>query len=224
MTGNNLFQRWQARVEKGLVRQVEKTTPFGLSERYQDALAQSRSLLKKNTPVARLFNSLGDLSLRIGFAILSLVLLRRAEQIDPKDPLPKINMSRAQLSLANRFLLRAPKSGGAAYNLQDGKKRLDSLLVRKTLPESKAVEATLLARRIDDRLAMWQDIRRGELDPASVKKILLKEDKNLRETRAAQIPSINELKKLAPKRTGFYYREYREQQRKEKEAHRGRRH
>ncbi|HUU27825.1 MAG TPA: hypothetical protein VM123_08435 [archaeon] len=217
MSNGNVFQRWQSRVEKGLLRLIEMPLPPEKSGRYRETLERSRNLLKLKAPMSRLFNSLGELSLRLGFQILSIVLLRRAENIDPKDPLPKINLSRAQLSLANRFFLRAPKSGAVSYNLQNGNKRLDQLIQRRTLPESKLVEVTLLRRRIEDRLEMWKDVRRGELEPGEIKEILLKEDEQLRQVQIRKIPSVAELEKLEPRRVGFYYREYREEQLKRKE-------
>ncbi|HLA40926.1 MAG TPA: hypothetical protein VJ417_13075 [Candidatus Glassbacteria bacterium] len=221
MVDRNVFLRWQDRLEKGLARLLEKGVSARQSGRYREALEHSRSLSKINAPLARLFNGLGEVSLRLGFALLALVLLRRAERIDKKDPLLKINLSRAQLSLANRFLLRAPGSGAAAFNLGDGRKRLDQLLANSTLPESRRVEATLLLRRIEDRLEMWNDYRLGELERSGIKEILLDEDKEFRQLKTTRIASVEEIEKLAPRRTGFYYRDYREQQRK-KGGRRGR--
>lgn len=220
MTDRNVFLRWQDRVEKGLARLVEKGGAAWQGSRYKEALENSRSLSKINAPLARLFNGLGEVGLRLGFSLLAIVLLRRAENIDPKDPLLKINMSRAQLSLANRFLLRAPSSGGAGFNLTDGRRRLERLIARDTLPESRRVEATLLMRRIEDRLAMWNDYKFGELDRTRIKEILVEEDREFRQVKTSRIHSVDELEKIAPRRTGFYYREYREKQRQELERRR----
>ena len=217
MVGKAVIERWQSRIEKGLVKLVERSILPEQSKLYKEALESSRSLLRLNAPVSRLFNRLGELSLRLGFQILSIVLLRRAEKLDEKDPLPKINLSRARLSLANRFLLRSPTSGAVVYNLQEGKRMCDQLLQRKRLPESKLVELSLLRRRIEDRLEMWKDVRRGEIQPDSIREILLKEDENLRKLRARKIPSLEELEKMGLPRVGFYYREYREELRKQKE-------
>lgn len=215
MTDRSLFQRWQERIERGLARLLASDKDPSRAARYSEALEHSKSLGKLNAPLARLFNGLGEMSLRLGYSLLALVLLRRAEKIDPKDPLLKMNMSRAQLSLATRFLLRAPVSGAAGYNLTDGKRRLDALISRDKLPESRKAEAVLLQRRIEDRLEMWRDVREGRLETAQIKALLAGEDREVRELRKRKIPSVEELEKHAPKRTGFYYREYREQQKKE---------
>ncbi|MBW7997729.1 MAG: hypothetical protein FVQ81_14375 [Candidatus Glassbacteria bacterium] len=214
------FLRWQDRIERGLARLIAADNSRAGAGRYAEALEHSRSLGKLNAPASRLFNGLGELSLRVGFALLAIVLLRRAEKIDPNDPLLKINMSRAQLSMANRFLLRAPLSGAGAYNLADSRKRLRSLMSQNSLPDSRKAETLLLLRRIEDRLEMWNDLRRGELEQSRVKELLAAEDREIRSIRSRKIPNVEELKKHEPQRTGFYYREYREQQRKQKERRR----
>ena len=178
---------------------------------------KSRALAGLDVPLARLYNSLGDLSLRAGFQVLSILLFRRARQADSRDLLPVINLSRARLSLANRFLLRAPASGAAAYNLGDGKKELDNLISRGRLPETKLVEATLLRRRIEDRLELWNDLQNGEIEPSRVREILAAEDRELRPLLDGKLPGLADLDKMAPARTGFYYREYREEQRRKRE-------
>lgn len=221
MSGHDkIFQRWHERIERALARLVASDGNPARAGRYSEALEHSRSLGKLNAPAARLFNGLGELSMRAGFGLLAMVLLRRAERIDPGDPLLKMNMSRAQLSLANRFLLRAPSSGGAAYNLGDSRKRLTALTESNTLPDSRKAEAVLLLRRIEDRLEMWLDLKKGNLDPSRIKELLAGEDREFRSLRSAKIPSVEELEKLEPKRTGFYYREYREQQRKQRDRRR----
>jgi len=217
VTENNVFKRWRERLERGLMRLVEKPIQPGQPERYKDALERSRSLSRLKVPLSRLFNALGELTLKLGFQIFSIVLLRRAENIDSKDPLPKINLSRAQLSLANRFFLRAPMSGAVCYNLVQGKKRLDLLINRSALPENKLVELTMLSSRIEDRLEMWRDIRKGELEQAKIKEILIEEDNEWRRLQAKKIPTMAELDLIEPRKVGFYYREYREEERKRRE-------
>ncbi len=213
MADDKIFIRWQNRIERGLARLISSDRSTAGAGRYAEALEHSRSLGKLNAPASRLFNALAELSLRTGFSLLALVLLRRACRIDHRDPLLKLNMSRAQLSLATRFLLRSPLSGGAAYNLGDGRKRLQELIATDKLPDARKTEATLLLRRIEDRQEMWLDIRSGKLDPMRVRKLVAEEDRQVRELRSKKIPTLEELEKYEPKRTGFYYREYREQQR-----------
>jgi hypothetical protein len=212
MADDKLFIRWQNRIERGLARLIASDRSPAGAGRYAEALEHSRSLSKLNAPSSRLLNALAELSLRTGFSLLAIVLLRRAVRIAPADPLPKFNMGRAQLSLATRFLLRVPTSGGAAYNLVDGKKGLQELISSGILPENRRAEATLLLRRIEDRLEMWLDIRSGELDTSRVRELVAAEDREVRQLRSKKIPSVEELEKYEPKRTGFYYREYREQQ------------
>jgi hypothetical protein len=213
------FVRWRERIERGLTRLAGGAKVAGAG-RYAEALEHSRSLGKLNAPVARLFNGLGELSLKAGFALLAIVLLRRAEEIDPADPLLKLNSSRARMSLATRFLLRSPSSGGAAYNLSDGKARLEALISGGSLPEIRQAEAVLLLRRIEDRLEMWRDLKAGKLEEAKVRELIADDDRLVRDLRARKIPSVEELDKLEPGRTGFYYREYREQQRRQKSKRR----
>jgi hypothetical protein len=218
LAGASGFQTWHSRIENGLARMIERSSLPGQSDRYRELLEKSRHLLRLNAPLARLFNSLGELSLRAGFQILSIVLLRRAEKLNPRDPLPGINLSRTELSLANRFLLRAPASGAAAYNLRNGGSRLQSLLKRGTLPDSRQAETTLLLRRIEDRLELCKDLRKGEITEGKIREILLREDHELRPLLGAgKLPSLAELEKLEPRRAGFYYREYREEQRRLRE-------
>jgi hypothetical protein len=212
MAEDKLFLRWQNRIERGLARLIASDRSKAGAGRYAEALEHSRSLSKLNAPSSRLMNALAELSLRTGFSLLAIVLLRRAVHLAPSDPLPKFNMGRAQLSLATRFLLRAPASGGAAYNLTDGQKRLQELISSNILPEGRRAEATLLLRRIEDRLEMWLDIRSGNLDASQVRELVAGEDRVVRQVRSKKIPSVEELEKFEPRRTGFYYREYREQQ------------
>ncbi|MBN2289773.1 MAG: hypothetical protein JXQ83_10610 [Candidatus Glassbacteria bacterium] len=216
---NTVISRWQSRIEKGLVRLLEKPSATSQQNRYREALTRSRNLLGLRSPVARIFNSFGEISLSLGFQLLSIVLFRRSEKIDPRDPVPKINLSRSQMSLANKFLLRAPASGAVAHNLNQADSRLDTLIRQARLPQSKLVEATLLKRRIEDRLQLWQDVRRGEVPGARVREILYQENEFVRPTMAGKIPSIAELEKLEPRRVGFYYREYRQQQQQQKRKH-----
>ncbi len=213
MSDDKIFDRWQNRIERGLTRLISSDRPLAGAGRYTEALEHSRSLGKLNAPAARLFNALAEISLRTGFSLLAIVLLRRAGRIAPGDPLLKLNISRAQLSLATRFLLRAPASGGAAYNLDDGRRQLEKLIASGKLPEATKTEATLLLRRIEDRREMWQDIRSGDLDASRIRELVAAEDREVRELRRKKIPTVEELEKYEPKRTGFYYREYREQQR-----------
>ena len=216
MTDDKKFLRWQNRIERGLARLVSTDRSTAGAGRYAEAIEHSRSLGKLNAPVSRLFNGLAELSLRSGFPLLAILLLRRASNLDSKDPLLKMNTSRAQLSLATRFLLRAPQSGGAGYNLGDAQKRLQKLIDADVLPESRRVEALLLLRRIEDRREMWNDIRGGALEVAKVREIIAAEDREVRELRKNKIASVEELEKFEPGRTGFYYREYREQQSRHK--------
>ncbi len=212
-----MLRRWQGRLERALVRLAERSAGAEQAGRYRETLERSRALLGLKAPASRLLGSLGELSLLLGFQVLAIVILNRAGRLDPRDPLPKINLARARLSLANRFLLRAPVSGAVSYNLQEGVRRVGPLVSQAKLPEGRLVECTLLLRRLEDRLALWQDLRAGKLDPAEVRKILVEEDRETRQTRSGKIPSLQELSKLAPRRTGFYYREYRqEQQRQQK--------
>ena len=215
MANDKKFLRWQNRIERALARLISSGRSTAGAGRYGEALEHSKSLGKLNAPVSKLFNGLAELSLRAGFPLLAIVLLRRAGTLDSKDPLLKINISRAQLSLATRFLLRAPSSGGAGYNLGDGAKRLRELADSGLLPENRRAEAVLLLRRIEDRREMWQDIRCGALDCSRVRDLISAEDRIVRDLRKNKIPTVEELEKLEPKRTGFYYREYREQQRRQ---------
>lgn len=210
----NRFERWQARLERGLARLLEKSYSEDRKSSLRETLDKSRGLAALKSPLSRLYNGLGELSLKAGFQLLAIILLTRSRKTDPRDPLPVVNLSRARLSLANRFLLRAPVSGAVAYNLIGGKKDLDELIDRGKLPEAKLVEATLLKRRIEDRLELWNDLRRGEVEPSRVRVILSGEDRELKPLMTGRLPSLAELEKLAPKRTGFYYREYREEQRR----------
>ena len=211
---SSVIRRWQSRIEKGLLRLLEKPTSAEQQNRYQKSLSSSRNLLGLKSPMARIFNSLGELGLGLGFQILAIVLFKRSEKAAPRDPLPKLNLSRSQMSLANKFLFRAPVSGAVGHNLQQANHRLDGLIRRAKLPESKLVEATLLKRRIEDRLQLWKDVRRGETPASAVREILHQENQQLRPTMTKKIPTIEELEKLEPRRVGFYYREYREQQKK----------
>ena len=220
LTGKNVIQRWQARVERGLAGLVEKAAGTTELERYSEALKQSRSLKSLNAPLSRLLNTLGEIGLRLGFSLLSLILLKKGETLDPQDPLLKINLSRARLGLANRFLLRAPESGAAAYNLTDGKKRLEALLGKNILPDSRSVEAGLLLRRIEDRLEMWGDFKRGELESEAIREFLRQENKKYQRIRSAKIATEMELEKFSGGKTGFYYREYRQEQEKKREKRR----
>jgi hypothetical protein len=220
MSANDkIFERWRDRIERGLTR-LAVAGRKSAGGRYNEALKHSRSLGKLNAPAARLFNGLGEISLRAGFALLAIVLLRRAGSLDPDDPLLKLNMGRARMSLATRFLLRVPTSGAAAYNLGDGKKVVEELVGNGSLTESRQAEAVLLLRRIEDRLEMWRDIRSGELESARIRELIAADDKEIREIRSRKIPTVEELEKLEPSRTGFYYREYRELQRKDKSRRR----
>ena len=210
----SVFRRWQSRIEKGLLGLLEKSSSAEQKNRYQKALSRNRNLLGLKSPMARLFNSLGELGLGLGFQILAIVLFKRSEKADARDPLPKLNLSRSQMSLANKFLLQAPVSGAAGHNLQQANHRLDVLIQRAKLPESKLVEATLLKCRIEDRMQLWKDVRKGETPASAVREILYQENRQLRSTIAKKIPTIEELEKLEPRRIGFYYREYRDQQKK----------
>jgi len=218
---DTVFERWRSRVERGLMRMTGKPYPQAQRARIEESLEQSRRLAGLNTPLARLFNGLGELGLSTGFQVLALVLFSRARRLDPRDPLPVINHSRARLSLANRFLLRAPSSGAVSYNLGLGRDNLDSLIEQGRLPEARLVEATLLKRRIEDRLELWKDIKAGEIETAQVRDILRDEDRELRPVLAGKLPGLAELEKLEPERTGFYYRQYREQQKKNRERRPG---
>jgi len=220
---DTLFERWRVRVERGLTRLARNGGPEAQKKRFGESLEQSRRLALLETPLARLFNGLGELSLSTGFQVLALLLFRRAHSLDPRDPLPLMNQSRARLSLANRFLLRAPSSGAVAYNLGLGREELETLLGRSRLPEARQVEATVLKRRIEDRLELWKDIQSGEVKPAEVREILRGEDRELRPVLTGKLPSLTELEKLEPARTGFYYRQYREQQKRNRERRPGQR-
>ncbi|MCE5269691.1 hypothetical protein LLH00_00215 [bacterium] len=220
---DTVFERWRARVERGLARLAGNGGPAAQRQRFGESLDQSRRLAVLETPLARLFNGLGELSLSTGFQVLALILFRRARGLDPRDPLPVVNVSRARLSLANRFLLRAPASGAVAYNLGLGREDLDTLLGRARLPEARLVEATVLKRRIEDRLELWKDIQSGEVKPAEVREILRGEDRELRPVLTGKLPSLTELEKLEPARTGFYYRQYRERQKQHRERRPGQR-
>jgi len=218
-----VFERWRVRVERGLTRLARNGGPEAQKKRFGESLEQSRRLALLETPLARLFNGLGELSLSTGFQVLALLLFRRAHSLDPRDPLPLMNQSRARLSLANRFLLRAPSSGAVAYNLGLGREELETLLGRSRLPEARQVEATVLKRRIEDRLELWKDIQSGEVKPVEVREILRGEDRELRPVLTGKLPSLTELEKLEPARTGFYYRQYREQQKRNRERRPGQR-
>lgn len=203
------------------MRMAGKPYPQTQRARIEESIEQSRRLAGLSTPLARLFNGLGELSLTTGFQVLALVLFSRARRLDPRDPLPVINHSRARLSLANRFLLRAPSSGAVNYNLGLGRENLDGLIEHGRLPETRMVEATVLKRRIEDRLELWKDIKDGVVETARVRDILRDEDRELRPLLAGKLPSLAELEKLEPKRTGFYYRQYREQQKTNRERRPG---
>ena len=79
----------------------------------------------------------------------------------------------------------------------------------------------MLKRRIEDRLELWKDIKAGEIETAQVRDILRDEDRELRPVLAGKLPGLAELEKLEPERTGFYYRQYREQQKKNRERRPG---
>jgi hypothetical protein len=213
---NSVIGRWQSRIEKGLIRLLEKASSTTQKNRFREALKRSRIMPGQKSPVARIFNSLGELGLSLGFQLLAIVLFRKSEKTDPGDPLPKINLSRSQMSLANKFLLRAPVSGAVSHNLNQADKRLDNIIRKGKLPENKLVEVTLLKRRIEDRLQLWQDVRKGEIPASAVRDILYRENEHLRPVINRKLPTIEELEKMEPRRTGFYYRDFREQQKKEK--------
>ena len=77
----SVFGRWQSRIEKGLVRLLERPTTPAQKNRYQETLKRSRNLLGLKSPVARLFNSLGELGLGLGFQMLAIILFRKSESI-----------------------------------------------------------------------------------------------------------------------------------------------
>ncbi len=64
---------------------------------------------------------------------------------------------------------------------------------------------------------MWRDIRKGELEQAKIKELLIEEDNEWRRLQAKKVPTMAELGLLEPRKVGFYYREYREEERKKRE-------
>ncbi|MEA2062950.1 MAG: hypothetical protein U9P14_04565 [Gemmatimonadota bacterium] len=213
-----VIMRWHARLEKGLLLLLERPFTATQKGRFSKALESLQKMGDFKSPASRLLNSLGELGLGLGFHILSMLLFRKSETADPGFPVPRLNLSRAEMNLAGKFLLKAPASGAVAHNLRQADTRLEGLLKSNVLPKTRQVEARVLKNRIEDRLLLWQDVRQGRMDSSEIEYILLRESESVRPTLAKKIPSIEKLEKFEPESVGFYYRQYREEQEKKKRS------
>lgn len=209
----NIFYRWQSRVEKGLARLAAGKTDSGFSTRLEKTAEQLKKITGLRLNQTRLMNRLGELTLGLGFQLLSIVIFKRCLKNDPGYANASLNLGRAEMSLANKFLLNAPSSGAASYNLKNAQQRVSTLL-GGLMSEEMRVQATLLLRRIEDRQELHRDHLAGKISAGELTGILRDEFKQVQSILNTTIPSLQELERLEPKRTGFYYREYRQSQKK----------
>ena len=209
----NIFYRWQSRVERGLARLASGKTDSGYATRLEKTAEQLNKLIGLRLNQTRLMNRLGELTLGLGFQLLAIVLFKQSLTIDSGYTSASLNLGRAEMSLANKFLLNAPSSGAVPFNLKNAHQRVSKLL-GGLMGEDMRAQATLLLRRIEDRQELYRDHLAGETSSKEVTRILRDEFKQVQTVLNKTIPSVQELEKLEPQRTGFYYREYRERQTK----------